>query len=665
MSTVEKQKEKVPWIPLAVLSAVLAFLTMGSYSVLGTLAGSWQCGYNLGMVSRVTCYVVWPYLLLTILYPFRKRFKLSSSLLTYLYSVGAPASYTLGFAYIGWVIWPLARTRVVDAHNLFANMWWEPPLSAINSMVYGNVATNWAEWGPIIAVVSLQYIAFFFFTSTVVLIFRRAWFDTEQIPFPLTIAGHEILKRVESGAALDKEKKPFFLSPFWIGFILAFVFEIPIFMARTFPWFPDVYSWRAMCPSGTFHPSETDLIGQVLVGYTGYSLDAIAFAMALLVPLSVSFNVWFWTLVMWVFDQIAYATGSFTGMLNLSAAARMCCSSNSLGFTGPFRWNLVSMVGGFLALALMQIFLRRSYLLNTIKAAIGKSKPDWEKDEVMSYRSMYIMLVLSFIVCMISQSILGVDFWASFLLIAFNCFTTWLAMLMLFGLGAFGASDCRIWPTWTMRIRWPEPPSEITTGFAMSELWAFRGSNVVSWGYGNGYFMTALNLKMAKLTGTSVRNTFLVTALANIIAVPVLFGTHVWLANIWGSKAGWVVTSSWDPAANCISYVYSLPSNYNYALYGTIGFISVTALSILHASYTWFPFEPIGFLIATNFGGLWNALWSVYLAAWIVKTITLRVGGSKLYESVLMPSVGGFAAGIALATLFGCLAGVFRFYVPY
>ena len=663
MSIVEKQAERVPWIPLAVLSAVLAFLTMVSYSVLGTLAGSWQCGYNLGMVSRVTCYVVWPYLLLTVLYPFRKRFKLSSSLLTYLYAVGAPASYTLGFAFIGWVIWPLARTRVVDTMNLFANMWWEPPLSAINAMVYGNIATNWAEWGPIVAVVSLQYIAFFFFTSTAVLIFRRAWFDTEQIPFPLTIAGHEIIKKLESGAVADKEKKR--LSPFWIGFILAFVFEIPIFMARTFPWFPDIYSWRAMCPSGTYHPPETDLIGSIIVGYTGYSLDAIAFAMALLVPLSVSFNVWFWTLVMWVLDQIAYATGSFTGMLSQASWARMCCSSNSLGFTGPFRWNLVSMVGGFLALALMQIFLRRSYLLHTIKAAIGKSKPEWEKDEVMSYRSMYIMLALSFIGCMISQTILGVDFWASFLLIAFNCFTTWLAMLMLFGHGAFGASDCRIWPTWTMRIRWPEAPSEITTGFAMSELWAFRGSNVVSWGYGNGFFMTALNLKMAKLTGTSVRNTFWVTAIANMIAVPVLFGTHIWLANIWGSKVGWVVTSSWDPATSCISYVYSLPSNYDYALYGAAGFVIVSALSVLHESFTWFPFEPIGFIIATNFGGFWNSLWSVYLAAWIVKTITLRLGGSKLYESLLMPSVGGFAAGVALATLFGSIAGVIRFYVPY
>jgi len=662
----EVRVEKIPWIPLAILSAVLSFLTMVSFSLLGTLAGAWQCGYNLGMVSRVTCYVVWPYFLLILMYPLRKRFNISASLLTSLWAVGNVASYTLGFAY-GAIDWPIkfAVNQLVDTRGLL-KFWWQPSIEAVKAMNFGNAVTDWAQWGPSVFVISLQYIVFFFFTSSVVLIFRHIWLDVEQVPFPLALAGYEILKRAESGTKAEGEARSFYMRPFWIGIILAFVFEIPIFMARTFPWFPDIYLWREACPSGAVHVTETDIIAQNLVGYVGYSKDMITLAMALLVPLSVSFNVWFWTFVMWILDQIAYAMGSFTGFLSQPSWVRMCCATASLGFTGPFRWNLHSMVGGFLALAVMQIFLHRQYLLTTVKAAVGKTTLEWEKNEVMSYRSAYIMLALSVVGCIISLQIFGADFIASLLLIAFNCFTTWLAMLMLFGHGAFGASDCRIWPVWPMRIRWPEPPSELTTGFIMSHVWAFWGSNVVSFGFGNGFFTTALSLKMSTLSGTSNKNAFWVGAMAMVISVPVLFATRIWLANIYGTRVGGNVGNPWwNAGENCINYTYSLPSNYDYAIYGAIGFIIVTVLSVLHTAYIWFPFEPIGYIIATNFGGFWNALWSVFLVAWIIKTIVLRVGGSKLYSEWVVPSVGGFAAGVALGTMLGTIAGIIRFYIPY
>jgi hypothetical protein len=53
-----------------------------------------------------------------------------------------------------------------------------------------------------------------------------------MIPFPLTLTSYEIVRMIESGG----ESKPKRLAePFWIDFILAFGFGIPIFMARTFP----------------------------------------------------------------------------------------------------------------------------------------------------------------------------------------------------------------------------------------------------------------------------------------------------------------------------------------------------------------------------------------------------------------------------------------------
>lgn len=659
-------EEKVPWFPLAILTFILTLLTIWTFSILGTLPGFWQCGYNLGIISRVTCYVVWPYFLLTLLYPLAKRrekFKISNSFLTYLWTIGNIVSYVLGFGHPDWPIW-MSFGLQTDPYHIFEKIWWKPPLSEVQAMVRGGVATNWAYWAPPIFVTCLQYVTFFLFTSSVVLIFRHAWLDVEMVPFPLALAGYEIVRMIQSGGE-SKAKR--FAGPFWIGFILAFVYGIPIFMARTFPWFPDIYAWRVTCPSGAVHVTETDIIAQSVVGYYGYSKDMIAFAMALLVPLSVSFNVWFWTFVMWILDQAAYMMGYYTGVLSMPSWARMCCYANTPGWDAPFRWNLFSMVGGFLALAVMQIYLNRGYLLTTIKAALGKVTPDWEKNEAMSYRSMYIMLVISVIACIISCQLLYIDFLASLLLIAFNCFTTWLAMTVLFGHGAFGASDCRIWPIWTMRLRWPTPPPEPTASFVMSHWWAFEGSNVVSYGFGIGYFTTALNLKMANLMGTKLRNVFWVGVISMVISVPTLLATRVWLVNLYGQRAGlWAVGYlTINKADNCINYIYSLPSNEIYLKYGIAGFIIVTTLAVLHARFLWLPFEPVGFLIATSFGGFWNCLWSVFLSAWIVKTIVIRIGGSKLYEEWIPPAVGGFAAGTAIVTMLGCIAGIVRFYIPF
>jgi hypothetical protein len=658
-------EEKVPWIPLAILSFVLSFLTMLSLCALAGLAGFWVCGYNLGIISRATCYAVWPYLLLILMYLLRRRFKTSGSLLTYLWAVGNMVSFTLGFGYLDfeWALAP-AFWQHTDPRGIFRGIWWMPPLSEVEAMLKGGVATNWAHWGPIVFVMSLQYIAFFFFTSSVVLIFRRTWMDVEMVPFPLAMAGYEIVRMMESSG----ESKPKRLvKPFWIGFILAFIYGIPIFMARTFPWFPDIYAWRVACPTGTVLASaETDIIAQTIVGYYGYSKDMIAFSMALLVPLSISFNVWFWTFVMWILDQAAYMMGAYSGVLSMSVWPKMCCYQNTPGWDAPFRWNLLSMVGGYLALAVMQIFLRRQYLLTTIKAALGKATPEWEKGEAMSYRSMYIMLAASIIACIITCQILYIDFWASLLLIAFNCFTTWLAVLILFGHGAFGASDCRIWPIWPMRIRWPTPPPEPTIDYVMSYRWAFVGDLRVQFGFGNGFLTTALNMKMATLTKTSFKNVFWVGVMAMVISIPTMFAMRIWLANMFGTKISlptWYL--GWDQAEQCLSYPYSLPSNETFLIYGAIGFIITAVLAILHARLLWFPFEPIGFLIATNFISFLDCLWSVFLAAWIVKTIVIKVGGSKLYEEWIVPVVGGFAVGIALVTLVGCIIGTVRFFIPF
>lgn len=62
---------------------------------------------------------------------------------------------------------------------------------------------------------------------------------------------------------------------------------------------------------------------------------------------------------------------------------------------------------------------------------------------------------------------------------------------------------------------------------------------------------------------------------------------------------------------------------------------------------------------------LLEGIWTMALAAWVAKTITLRVGGSKIYEGVGIPTAIGFIIGLVIITLIGGALLAIRFFYPF
>jgi len=71
------------------------------------------------------------------------------------------------------------------------------------------------------------------------------------------------------------------------------------------------------------------------------------------------------------------------------------------------------------------------------------------------------------------------------------------------------------------------------------------------------------------------------------------------------------------------------------------GGLFVLALTAAHAAWFSFPLHPIGYLAACSYGGV---LWAPFLVVWLLKTLILHYGGSKLYLKAL-PGFLGFALG--------------------
>jgi len=84
------------------------------------------------------------------------------------------------------------------------------------------------------------------------------------------------------------------------------------------------------------------------------------------------------------------------------------------------------------------------------------------------------------------------------------------------------------------------------------------------------------------------------------------------------------------------------------------GGLFVLALTAARAAWFNFPLHPIGYLVACSYG---EALWASFLIVWLLKTLILRYGGSKLYLKAL-PGFLGFVLGhfVTAGLIWGLLA---------
>jgi hypothetical protein len=69
---------------------------------------------------------------------------------------------------------------------------------------------------------------------------------------------------------------------------------------------------------------------------------------------------------------------------------------------------------------------------------------------------------------------------------------------------------------------------------------------------------------------------------------------------------------------------------------------ATVAMAHLRTRFAWWPFHPIGYVMAETGAG--NSFWFHYLLAWVLKLVLLRYGGHRLYVRTL-PFVIGVILG--------------------
>jgi len=645
------------------LIVVIATILMVSIGVLwNTLLSSriWIF-YNPGSVNCAEEFASLPYLVILLyVIPFKLlKGKLDGRTLTGLYAASIFSSY-MAIGYGAFRIPPgIIAQRWLNPETISPLIpeLLAPPREIAEQIIYGGASIPWNYWMPVMLYWWFVHSFFGAYMLSIATIWQKEWIEVEQVPFPQTLAVYEIV-----GQSEKKVSKSYI-----IGVVLGFAFQFIVFLTITFPWFPDVFGWRCAtsCHGTGCIPSNHPLWS--IVALTMYSKNPSLAALFYMAPLTTLFTSIVCNLFFFIGTQAAYYAGYYTGAMTMpGSCGRIWCGTGSLGWGAPFRWIVVANMGGGLGLVLMYIFMRRRYLAESFKAIL--------KPEEKQYKAVGATLILSYLILVGLLSSAGISI-INAILMPIMVWVLFFAAMFVFGRTGYNAVGLGAYGLYWLRIVWPTLPERADTNFALTcILMRQNGSDGLSLVWGGSLAASFAGYKFANLTKTDTRSLYYIMLII-VFLIPLVWwltilplGYSVGLANLpFYQSTTFVGDISYaaDPQSPWSGIAPEVMGGGPWIPNFVAGMVVVWVLSWLHARFVAFPLDPYGFLLTFTDRSMAEGVWVMVTAAWVLKLLTLKIGGSKAYEEHGVPVATGFLLGYALAILAGGVISAIRFFIPF
>ena len=478
--------------------------------------------------------------------------------------------------------------------------------------------------------------ALMFFTA---LLFRKQWIEREALAFPLVEVPLQMVEIEKEGQ--NPPTAAFWGNRLmWLGFGLALFFHFfkgmnsiwpdwPIFPVNSFGnvsiSFPD-QPWNAI-------PTVT---ASVYLGGIG---------IAYLLTREISFSFWFFFIVY----LLEYAVA---GMLGFPIAGM---HKSGVGSHPDFL--IYQSVGGWLMMGLLLFWTAREYLFRVGKAAFTNNRTD--ADEPFSARFMVFGFIISFAGLIGWSWFAGINVFIALIFFGIYLLTS-LVLTRTVIEGGF---------------MFPQPPFLALETMMGSGLGynAVGAANLTKLSFIQPSIMVDMRtnilpaflhvMKISKEVGLDKRNlrrmlwccvaavvvAFAVTIVASIYA---LYSTGGLQAYSWFSNGA--AQNSLKSTASAITTGYPVdPGN---ILWIVIGAALVLLMMAARSRFLWFPFNPLGYLVAAAFP-ITN-LWFSFFLGWAIKSLIMKYGGSDTYARV-RPFMIGLILGNAMAMMLWMFIGLY------
>ena len=419
---------------------------------------------------------------------------------------------------------------------------------------------------------------------------RRQWIENERLTYPIVQLPLEMTRL---DGRLFKSKM------MWLGFAIAGGINLINGIHVLFPEFPEV-------------PVRHAEIGQYFtqkpwnsIGWTPIYIRSFAVGLAYLMPLEMSFSVWFF----YWFWKAQRILGSAIGLDILP------------GF--PYDWQQV--MGGYLVLACFALWGGRRFFFRVVKHIFRGYRSPGEIDdsrEPMRYRWAAFGLVGGLIFLFVFSHQGGMALWT----IGLYFLIYYLLSMSLTRIRAeVGPPTIRTYAT----------PHDIMTDIFGTRILSHGSLTMMrlylTFNRGSRAHPMPHTLEGFKLAEESgMRSGRLIVAMMFAAVVGIL--ASFWAYLLVGYNIG-VVSDLGTGGYNLLQNWISHPTETDAA---AVTFIGVGALFTgvlwwLRTVFPFWPFHPAGYLVAgekSTIGRLW---FSIFLS-WSIKTILLKVGGIRLYR---------------------------------
>ena len=480
---------------------------------------------------------------------------------------------------------------------------------------------------------------------------RKQWVEFERFTFPLTILPKSLFE--ETVTPEGKVYRPVFRNGIlWTGFAAGLVLAL----------LKGIQFYYPACPAPTFSVStfgeyvNSPVLKAFLQnvgtgGGIGFGLSLCLLAIALLIETDILFSLWacFILFQLWNLFGRVFTLTRYPG----------------------YPWEFQQAMGAFIGYALLAMFVGRHHLARVFRMVLGLGKPGEDTsatNEVVSYRQAVLLVI---------ASLATLALWGVWTEMGVKTSLLFFGYMLICG---FAASK--------IRAECGAPCGYLTPYFGIQFMTAlggfavFKSTGMFMASLASGFICTAVFLLIAPVQVEmmelgrhfKVRPRDVGAGLTLGVLGGLFIGGFVllcWLYGFGGNslKTSWPYEQNWyfngfragEADADRAFAVGTLgkspelaPMNISQNIDAkglTIGAGITGAMAFLRMKFMWFPFHPIGYVLASSF--FMRGVWFIFFLAWLSRLVLFRLGGAHVIRRGLVP----FCVGMFL----GCIASILVF----
>lgn len=512
-----------------------------------------------------------------------------------------------------------------------------PALEGIFRFLTGPLLVPWQYWRIPFLVWSFYLSAYFVGAFCFISLFRRAWEEDERLTFPVSSFAVEMIR--PEGSLLSGHS--FYRDPVvWIGFSLAVIYNLTNALKVFNPALPALGISYSLANFFTEAPWDT------MRGFSIFYKPEIL-GLGYLVPSDVLFSIWFFTLMEWIIRPFAKMAGYMPS-----------------GF--PFMTHQA--MGAFLLLGVYFLYQARHRLYEVILKATGNAPELEDSTEPLPFSVSFWLALGGMAVVFIMPMMFGVYWWMAlmyfgimFLVLLVYCRNrAEMGFPIVWGYPLYQQREFMVNFLGSARLL-PGGQSASLTLLTMFS-WLQRSVNQAITSTGVESCVAAHRLGQSRRTIAKVVIGALIfgIVLAFLVNLSAYYEYGGLVLSSPGGIEGGQMTQEVLGQFMAISQWLDKPQapDVRKMSYTMAGAIIAGLLIAGRRAWVRFPFHAGGYALANCHNGPF--MWFPALILWLTKTLTLKLGGVKLYRRVA-PGFLAFTLGhffsVGLWSLIGLWAG--------